>query len=165
MIWKAYCEIRKRLFTYIVKRQCGQCGKGLTVNHFSQVNKSTILGDHVNFNGICIGGGGGVKIGCFFHSGEGCHIITSNHNYEGEEIPYDSKVVEKDVTISDFVWLGSHVMILPGVSIGEGAIIQAGAVVVSDIPAYAIAGGNPAKVFKYRDKERFLRLKEEGRFH
>lgn len=52
-----------------------------------------------------------------------------------------------------------------GVLIGEGAIIQAGSVVVSDIPACAIAGGHPAKVFKFRDKEHYYRLKEEGKFH
>jgi acetyltransferase-like isoleucine patch superfamily enzyme len=62
------------------------------------------------------------------------------------------------------VWLGSRVTILGGVTIGEGAIIQAGAVVVSDIPKYAIAGGNPAKVFKYRDIEHYERLKAENRF-
>ena len=92
-------------------------------------------------------------------------ILTSNHDYEGEEIPYDSMDIVKDVRIGDFVWIGNRVIILPGVTIGEGAIIQAGAVVVSDIPACAIAGGNPAKVFKYRDKEHFNRLKEEGKFH
>ena len=166
MIRKVYRWIRQRIFTFIVKRQCvGQCGKELTVNHFSKVNKRTILGEHVSFNGMSIVGAGRVKIGNYFHSGEGCHIISSNHNYEGEEIPYDSKDIGKDVTIGDFVWLGSYVTILPGVSIGEGAVIQAGAVVVSDIPAYAIAGGNPAKVFKHRNKEHFLKLKEAGRFH
>ncbi|GHV46300.1 hypothetical protein FACS1894204_07620 [Synergistales bacterium] len=49
--------------------------------------------------------------------------------------------------------------------IGEGAIIQAGSVVVSDIPPYAIAGGAPAKVFKYRNREHFERLKAEGKYH
>ena len=47
--------------------------------------------------------------------------------------------------------------------IGEGAIIQAGAVVHGEIPPYAIVGGNPAKVFKYRDIEHFQKLKAEGK--
>lgn len=51
-----------------------------------------------------------------------------------------------------------------GGGIGEGAVIQAGSVVVNDIPAMAIAGGNPAKVFKYRDIEHFKELKRDGRF-
>lgn len=92
-------------------------------------------------------------------------IITSNHNYEGDAIPYDGTHVVKDVRIGECVWFGSRVTVLPGVTVGEGAIIQAGAVVVNDIPAYAIAGGNPARVFKYRDKEHFEKLKNEGKFH
>ena len=52
-----------------------------------------------------------------------------------------------------------------GVTIGEGAIIQAGSVVVSDIPKYAIAGGHPAKVFKYRDIDHYERLKAEAKFY
>ena len=54
---------------------------------------------------------------------------------------------------------------LAGVTIGEGAIIQAGSVVVSNIPDYAIAGGHPAKVFKYRDIEHYTKLKSEGKFN
>lgn len=165
MLRKGYRLVRKWIFTFIVVLEAGECGKHLTVNHFSKVNKNTYLKDHVNFNGMSIVGGGKTMIGSYFHSGEGCHIITSNHNYEGECIPYDSREIRKDVTIDDFVWLGSFVTVLPGVHIEEGAIIQAGAVVVNDIPAYAIAGGNPAKVFKHRDQEHFEKLKREGRFH
>lgn len=51
------------------------------------------------------------------------------------------------------------------VTIGEGAIIAAGSVVVKDVPAYAIVGGNPAKVFKYRDVEHYKKLKDEGKFN
>jgi acetyltransferase-like isoleucine patch superfamily enzyme len=51
------------------------------------------------------------------------------------------------------------------VTVGEGSIIQAGSVVVKDIPKYAIAGGHPAKVFKYRDIEHYKKLKMENKFH
>jgi acetyltransferase-like isoleucine patch superfamily enzyme len=54
---------------------------------------------------------------------------------------------------------------LPGVRIGEGAIIQAGSTVVKDIEKYGIAGGHPAKVFKYRDIDHYEKLKKEGKFH
>ena len=67
-----------------------------------------------------------------------------------------------DVVIEDNVWLGNRVIVLPGVTIGEGAIIQAGSVVVKDIPKYAIAGGHPAKVFSSRDKDHYEMLKKEG---
>lgn len=92
-------------------------------------------------------------------------LITSNHNYDfGDAIPYDNTTIDGDIIIEDNVWLGQNVIILQGVTIGEGAIIQAGSVVVSDIPACAIAGGHPARVFKKRDEEHYYRLKEEQKF-
>lgn len=76
-----------------------------------------------------------------------------------------STYIYKNVEIGDCVWLGSRVIILPGTKIGEGAIIQAGSVVHGDIPECAIVGGNPAKVFKYRDIEHYKNLKELKKFH
>ena len=128
------------------------------------VNKNTIIGDYVTYNGVQIAGDGRVKIGSYCHFGEEILIMTRNHNYESSKIPFDDTSVYKDIVIEDFVWIGSRVMILPGTNIGEGAIIQGGAVVHGEIPPYAIAGGNPAKVFKYRDIEHFKKLKLEGEF-
>ena len=128
--------------------------------------RSTILGQNPNFNGLTVVGHGEVIFGDNFHSGPGCLIITSNHNFDsGNAIPYDDTNIVKSVIINDNVWLGSRVIVLGGVEIGEGAIIQAGAVVVNNIPPCAIAGGNPAKVFKYRNKEHYFRLKEQKKFH
>lgn len=92
-------------------------------------------------------------------------IITANHNYEGEKIPYDEQYVLKSVTIGDCVWFGNRVTVVGDVTIGEGRIIAAGAVVVNDVPPLAIVGGNPAKVIKYRDSEHYYKLKTEGKFH
>ena len=111
-------------------------------------------------------GTGNVTFGNWVHSGEGLKIFTRNHNYNGgAAIPYDDTFVVKDVTIGDCVWIGAHVILLPGTTIGEGAIIQAGSVVHGDIPPMAIAGGNPAKVFAWRDREHYNELKSAGRFH
>ena len=152
-------------WTFWAKRRAGNTGVGLRVNKPCKFTKNTVIGDHCNFNGMRIMGGGKVSIGNYFHSGVECMILTENHNYEGDEIPYDSTYVTKDVKIGDFVWLGIRVIILPGTEIGEGAIIQAGSVVHGKIPPYAIAGGNPAVVFKYRDQEHFKKLKKMKRFH
>ena len=101
-----------------------------------------------------------------FHSGVECMIVTENHNYdEGTEIPYDSSYVFKKVVIEDNVWFGNRVIVVGNVTIGEGAIIAAGAVVTKDVPKCAIVGGNPAKVIKYRDIEHYNKLKEEKKFH
>lgn len=58
-----------------------------------------------------------------------------------------------DIVVEDDVWIGYGATILSGVHIGQGAVIAAGAVVASDVPAYAIAGGVPAKVIRYRFSE------------
>lgn len=58
-----------------------------------------------------------------------------------------------DVRIGNDVWVGRDAMILSGVTIGDGAVVAAGSVVVRDVPAFAIAGGNPARVLKMRFTE------------
>lgn len=154
------------IYGYQVKQFAKSIGKKFWCRGFSKVTRNTIIGNNVNFNGMTIIGKGQVKIGNYFHSGNGCTILSDNHNYDnGSTIPYDAKILEKNVDISDFVWLGTNVMILPGTKIGEGAIIQAGSVVHGKIPPLAIVGGNPAKIFKYRDSRHFEELKNQGKFY
>lgn len=156
--------LKRFLYTTMAKMECKSYGVRMRVNGYSVFTPNTIIGDYCNFNGMDISGGGKVTIGRYFHSGPGCKIICQNHNYEGEKIPYDDTYVCKDVTIGECVWLGTSVIILGGVHIGNGAIIQAGSVVVNDIPDYAIAGGHPAKVFNYRNREHYQELYQKGAF-
>jgi acetyltransferase-like isoleucine patch superfamily enzyme len=154
------------LYKKTVIKNAQSYGVDIRVNGRSKVTQNTILGNNVNFNGMIVTGRGNVTIGDNFHSGEDCLMITQIHNYDsGKAIPYDDTYLTKDIKIEDNVWLGSRVIILGGVTIGEGAIIQAGSVVVTDIPKYAIAGGHPAKVFKYRDIDHYEKLKAEKQFH
>ena len=95
----------------------------LKVNGPSYVNNNTYLGQNVNFNGFKVIGKGKVTIGDNFHSGAECVVITDNHNFEGNKIPYDETYNVQEVIIKDNVWLGHGVIILGGVTIGEGAII------------------------------------------
>lgn len=152
-------------YTAKVKWQCRSYQSPLFVNGPSAVSRSTILGKNIHFNGMVIRGAGQVVIEDNFHSGCDCLMISQIHNYDGgKSIPYDDTYVLKDIYIEPNVWLGDRVIVLGGVRIGEGAIIQAGSVVVSDIPKCAIAGGHPAKVFKYRDVEHYEWLKREESF-
>ena len=154
------------IYTLLIKIQCNTFQKPLKVNGISQVNRNTYLGKNVSFNGMRISGRGKVSIGDNFHSGKECLMISQNHNYNnGTKIPYDETYIYKDIIIEDNVWLGDRVIILGGVTIGEGAIIQAGSVVVKDIPKYTIAGGHPAKVFSKRNIEHYEKLKKENKFH
>lgn len=159
-------KCRKAYRTERVKRTCGSYKGLVLVNGPTFLTRNTFLGANVNFNGLIVNGSGKVTIGDNFHSGPDCLFICQNHNFDtGSAIPYDNTYITKDIEIGDNVWLGSRVIVLGGVNIGEGAIIQAGSCVVSDIPPYAIAGGHPAKVFSQRNIEHYERLKAEGKFH
>ena len=154
----------KWLFHYIVCSKAKSHGK-VKIRRYSTVNSGTVLGDQISIGGIHIVGKGNCYIGNYVHIGTDCQILTDYHNYDGgSKIPYDETWVVEDVTVGDFVWLGNNVIILAGVTICEGTIIQAGSVVVNDIPPMAIAGGHPAKVFKFRDIDHFQKLKREGKF-
>lgn len=163
--WKKIYN-RKKINTYLVAKSCKSVGVNLRVNGEAKgFGKNVTLGDNVNINGCEILGGGEVSIGNYFHSGMYVKIITQNHRYEeADSIPYDKVRIKKKTIIKDFVWIGQDVTIIPGITIGEGAIVGAGSVVVKDVPDYAIVGGNPAKVIKYRDIDAFLALKAQKKF-
>lgn len=131
--------------------------------------KNIEIGDHVYIGPEAyIFAQGGVSIGSGTIFGPRVTILTSNHNYDSpdlQSIPYDGKNILKKVTIGENVWIGANVLIAPGVTIGEGAVVAMGAVVIKDVPPFALVGGNPAKVIKYRDKERYLQLKQEGKIY
>lgn len=130
-----------------------------TINVKSEFNGRTHLGFNTHFNGISITGKGSVYIGDNFHSGRDCLIISDAHDYKNAtKLPYDSKLLTPDTVIEENVWLGSRVIILAGVTIGYGAIIQAGSVVVRDVSPLAIVGGHPAKEFSKRDNSHYIKL-------
>lgn len=73
-------------------------------------------------------------------------IYNSQHDIENETF----KAVSKQVIIEDYVFIGPRVIILPGIKVGYGAIVAAGAVVTKDVPPYAVVGGVPAKIIGER---------------
>ncbi len=79
-------------------------------------------------------------------------FLTGNHRFDRTDIPMIQQGFTKwkPITVGNDVWIGMRSIFLPGVTIGEGAIIGAGSVVTKDIPAYAIVGGNPARFIRSR---------------
>jgi len=108
---------------------------------------------------------GGVAIGKYCHLSRGVTIFSTTHEYdERAKIPYDEIKTERPVVIKDFVWVGSHAILLGGITVGEGAVVGAGSFVFKDVPDYSVVMGNPCRVVGHRDIEHFKRLKEEGKF-
>lgn len=96
---------------------------------------------------------GYVEIGDNTIFGPGVSVHAENHNFEGLNIPIRLQgATRKGVKIGTDCWIGSKAVILDGVNIGDGAIIAAAAVVNKDVPDYAVVGGIPAKIIKYRGK-------------
>lgn len=126
----------------------------------SVIKSRTIIKSGTRINGrISIKGGGGLEIGKYCALGEDIHIITSNHDINVLNIQYALQLEinntifsnsKKNVYIGNNVWIGDSVIILPGVNIGDCAVIGAGSVVTRDIPSFAVAAGNPARVLRYR---------------
>lgn len=81
-------------------------------------------------------------------------ILSGSHNFSDLTIPmtHQGATERNPVHIKDDVWIGTRSIILPGVTIGSHAIVAAGSVVTKDVPEWAIVGGNPAKVIRFRNQ-------------
>lgn len=131
-------------------------GSGVGLNRHSSlyatrgkiiIGNNVFLGDFssINANDSVITIGNDVAIGPM------TLIQGANHAFDSLDIPIVKQGhVPSFVTIENNVWIGAHCTILPGVTIHQGAVIAAGAVVSKDVPANAVVGGVPAKVLKYR---------------
>ncbi len=163
-IYRYFKKIKSLWFTLLAKLSCNDFKAEIKANGKTILTPKTTFGQNVHFNGMRVYGQGKVKIGSNFHSGKNCKIITDVHNYYGAKLPYDETYIIRDVIIEDNVWLGMDVTILGGITIGEGAIIQAGSVVVKSIGPLEIAGGHPAKTFSKRDAEHYKVLLSKKSF-
>ena len=143
-------------------------GKGTTILPNSRIqnysNKTEgidgiYIGDYCYLGfGLSLLNASKIRIGNSVLMASNVLISSENHGMDPEStIPYmDQDLTARDVLIEDGVWIGQNVCILPGVTIGEKAIVGAGSVVTKSIPAYCIAVGNPAKVIKRYDFEKHL---------
>jgi len=113
-------------------------------DHFLQIDECSSIGDHcfLDFRGT-------ILIGKNVNVSSQVMIFTMEHD------PQDPLFTNRtaQVTIEDYVWLSTRSIILPGVTVGKGAVVAAGAVVTRDVAPYTIVGGIPAKKIGERTKD------------
>lgn len=119
-------------------------------------NDFVSIGDRVSFGGnVLLYGTAPIEIGD--NTMIAYHVIfhTSTHDYTDH--PMWTKRIDRPIKVGKHVWIGTGAIILPGVIIGDYAVVAAGSVVNANVPEGAIVGGNPARILKYREKEMYLK--------
>lgn len=151
-------KLGKTIRCFFARRILKKSGKNLNVEKGAYFTPGVSIGDYsgigVNSELVAVGndGAGEIIIGNYVMMGPECVIYTSSHKTERTDVPMglQGDISPKSVVIGNDVWIGRRVIIMPGVTIGDGCIIGAGAVVTKSVPPYSVAVGVPAKVVKAR---------------
>lgn len=110
------------------------------------------IGPHSVINRDCrLDARGGLVIGANVSVSTQSYLITSGHAVNSPS--FEGLEGKTSIEIEDYVWLGTRVIVLPGVRIGRSAVVGAGAVVTRDVEPYTIVAGNPARKIGHRDCE------------
>ena len=141
----------KRLRAFCARHMLTSCGENVNVERHARFGRGVTLGDRSGI-GINASIGEQTHIGSDVMMGPDCVIYTRNHRFDRLDIPMREQGYGpvEPVVIGDDCWIGGRVTILPGVHVGNGAVIAAGAVVTKDVPPYAVVGGVPAKIIYNR---------------
>jgi maltose O-acetyltransferase len=146
----------KQFRAFLASKLFRRAGKEINIERgaFFGSGQLISIGDYSGI-GINASISGEVNIGSYVMMGPEVMIYTYGHQFEDLEKPmiFQGNSHVRPVTIGDDVWIGARAIILPGVIIGRGSIIGAGSVVTKDVPAYAVMGGNPAKIIKMRNND------------
>lgn len=110
------------------------------------IGARTIIG-----NGAVLDARGGIEIGNDVNLSTDVHIWTGQHQWDSPTFDY----VSAPVRIEDQAWISTRATLLPGVTVGRGAVVAAGAVVTSDVPALSLVGGVPARQIGARPEPRY----------
>jgi acetyltransferase-like isoleucine patch superfamily enzyme len=124
-------------------------GHGVAVHHGLQVRspgRLQIGDDCFIAEGVVLDARGGLSVGSHVSINSGVQIWSAQHDYRSPDFAYEAK----PVSIGDRAWISARVIVLPGVTIGEGAVAAAGAVVTADVAPWTVVGGAPAKVIASR---------------
>jgi len=150
-----------RWYRYLLKFRSVSDASGSFVSRGTQIGSDMIVGSGTRINGkIVVKGAGAVEFGKYCAVGADVRVITSNHATDVVNLQHvlarkigsleKREADRKGVSVGHNVWIGDAAIILPGVTVGNGAVLAAGTVIAKDVPAYAVVGGVPGKVLKIR---------------
>jgi len=154
-------QIGKKFRGVLCKHIFQKCGKNVNIERMAffgsgrniKIGSNSGIGINAYIAGI--GAGGELIIGDDVIMAPDVVILTLNHKYDNTKIPiFKQGYYSSSVIIEDDVWIGIRSIILPGVKIGKGAVVGAGAVVTKNVPPYSVVGGVPARIIKRRDAQR-----------
>jgi len=136
--------------------QLGEMGHGTVIRPSASLTnpQNIFLGENVHINRnayLWAGKCSKIKIGDNLVCGPGVFITSDNHGIKKNQLIRDQNGVEKDVIIGNDVWLGAYVILLPGIAIGDSAVVAAGSVVTKDVAPFTIVAGVPAKEIGRRE--------------
>lgn len=134
-------------------------------NHLVTGAENFEIGENVHINDSCfIRAEGGVSIGDNTHISRNLVLYSINHDYKGNALPYDDKMIHKKVSIGKNVWIGMNVCIAPGTTIGDGCIIGMGATISGNIPPLSIVGNPKAVIIGQRDENHYNTLETAQKY-
>ncbi|KKT34370.1 MAG: Acetyltransferase [Candidatus Gottesmanbacteria bacterium GW2011_GWB1_44_11c] len=154
----------QKLYSFLLARSIGSCGNGCVFITFSKFFKpeNIFIGNNVFINQQCIlVGEEKITIKDNVAIGFRCMILTSNNEVFLDQITNKRAHYDEPITIEKNVWLGAGSIILSGVTVGEGSVVAAGAVVTRDVPPHTLVGEVPARIIRHIDtNENYSTLKE-----
>lgn len=151
---RPYSLFFPKLRQLLVSLFLDHCGKNVIVKHNADISMFIKIGDRSEFGKRC-SIYSDVEIGSDVMMGPDVKILTRNHAFDDLRIPMNQQGGSTSpVKIEDDVWIGANAILLPGVTIGSHSVIAAGSVVTKSVPQWAVVGGNPAKLIKYRTSEK-----------
>lgn len=148
-------KLAKRMRGAWAKRIVSHCGKNVNIERHAVFSPDLSIGDNAGI-GIDCEVYGPVTIGSDVMMGPEVVIYTSGHAHDRIDTPMWKQGMSqpRPVKIGNDVWIGRRAMIMPGVTIGNGVIVGAGAVVTKDVPDFCVVGGVPAQVLKVRTAQK-----------
>jgi maltose O-acetyltransferase len=151
-------RLSKKLRAFACKQFFHSTGRNVNVEHGAYFGAGRLIeiGDNSGI-GVDCHVPADIHIGRDVMMGPEVLIVSQNQNHriDNLELPMRLQGYKESlpVVIEDDVWLGARVIVLPGIKIGRGAVIGAGAIVTRDVPPYAVCAGNPARIIRFRNAQ------------